>query len=273
MSKGRIYVAGPLSGMKYEDATDWRKRAAEAIEAADYEAVDPGLASCLHYADAKTNGGIITHQDDAGVSAIEIWMRDVERGVLTCDGVLVGFPRTQTSLGVGIEVGVAYMAGIPIMVWQQQSDDPLHVMLQALVHSGQANTDHDLTEAVRRLIALTADTPPTFEAMIGRVLIGEQRRIMRQRQRKYGPYNISRIGLHGVIDRAQNDKFARIEQDHKDCKWRECQVMVNGGRALPDEMGEDAYVDIANYTGPISVSLMRGWWGKDGCPPMFESSG
>ena len=97
--------------------------------------------------------------------------------------------------------------------------------------------------------------PTTFEEAVGLVL-EDMATIMLDRQRKYGPTNIQRGGIHGLLVRI-GDKLARLEEDHKACPFKgECLQ-----RDLPDEKVEDAWLDLANYAGPIGIMLQRGWWG------------
>lgn len=96
--------------------------------------------------------------------------------------------------------------------------------------------------------------PRTYEQALDLVL-AEMRTIMLDRQRKYGPNNILRGGVHGLITRI-GDKLARIEQDHDQCLFQKC----DGRIELPDEQEADAWLDLANYAGPIALMLQRGWW-------------
>ncbi len=94
----------------------------------------------------------------------------------------------------------------------------------------------------------------TFEQRVDEVL-AEMKVIMLDRQEKYGPENITAGGVHGLIIRMQ-DKLARIRTDHKDCRlWGDCVV-----RELDDEAPLDAWLDMANYAGPIGVMVQRGKW-------------
>ena len=97
--------------------------------------------------------------------------------------------------------------------------------------------------------------PQTFEQAMD-LILAEMRELMIDRQYKYGPTNISSMGVHGLIVRI-NDKLSRIKEDHKNCSFLgECVV-----RDLPDEAREDAWKDLANYAGIIALMLMRGKWG------------
>ena len=97
--------------------------------------------------------------------------------------------------------------------------------------------------------------PETFEQAMD-LIFAEMRELMRDRQYKYGPDNISSMGIHGLIVRI-NDKLSRIKEDHKNCKFLGTCTL----RELPDEAREDAWKDLANYGGVIALMLMREQWG------------
>ena len=104
--------------------------------------------------------------------------------------------------------------------------------------------------------ALTRSSPPTtWEAAVDFVL-NEMRGVMVDRQNKYGPANIRDGGVHGLLTRI-TDKLARMKQDHEECTFfGECREREQVG----DEKPDDAWLDLANYAGPIGLMLRRGWW-------------
>jgi len=99
-----------------------------------------------------------------------------------------------------------------------------------------------------------AKIPITYEQALD-VVLAEMREIMLDRHRKYGPNNILRGGVHGLITRI-GDKLARIEKDHELCGFKHCVP----GRDFTDETSEDAWLDLSNYAGPVGIMLQRGWW-------------
>jgi len=103
--------------------------------------------------------------------------------------------------------------------------------------------------------------PVTYEQALD-IVLAEMREIMLDRHRKYGPNNILRGDVHGLITRI-GDKLARIEEDHKYCSFKVCKwdnVLTPEDREFTDETAEDAWLDLANYAGPIGIMLQRGWW-------------
>jgi len=115
-------------------------------------------------------------------------------------------------------------------------------------------------------------SPQTFEEALD-LCLADMRRVMIERQHKYGPDNIQRLGLRGVVDRAVNDKGGRLLRYYKREEIRQ-QCLEAGvpqevldrhlptlAGDFPDDSVEDAHIDQANYAGPISLMLRRGWWG------------
>ena len=98
----------------------------------------------------------------------------------------------------------------------------------------------------------------TFEEVFEKIY-GEAWDIMMQRQRRYGPENIRKQGLHGDTTRIGEDKLSRIKNTLRG--------KVIAGEVVLDEMSpedlavaEDAFFDIANYS-LICIALMRKKWG------------
>ena len=93
-----------------------------------------------------------------------------------------------------------------------------------------------------------ADTPQTFEEALD-LCLADMRRVMIERQHKYGPDNIQDCGKPGVAVRL-SDKAARLRHAWLDGR----------GVDAPDESVDDTLIDAANYA-VIGLLLGRGWWG------------
>ena len=114
--------------------------------------------------------------------------------------------------------------------------------------------------------------PTTFEEALDMIL-QEMREVMIERQKKYGPDNIKRLGVLGVLDRAQHDKMARLRRYYeREELRRRCleagmpeqvvdQYLPSYASDYSDESLDDAHLDAANYVGVIALMLRRGWWG------------
>ena len=249
-----IYLAGPFSGLDYEEAQGWRQEVRDLLkDETDIAIIDPmshvekwyGEGSLQKIADRKERG-------DYG-----IFQADMENGVLSADLVLAGFPRGfhTPSTGTGMELGAAYMAGVPVVVYSPEAVD--HPMVKTLASEIRSSVE----AAVGAALMVMERPPSTFEQAIGQVW-NLQRKVLLNRRRKYGPGNLLKHGLHGVIVR-MGDKISRIEQDHVDCKLLDCTLLLRAEtRAFKDEpLGiEEGLVDLANYAGPASILLARGHW-------------
>lgn len=100
--------------------------------------------------------------------------------------------------------------------------------------------------------------PQTFQEMLDFVYF-DARKVALNRQMKYGPNNIPKFGVKGVLVRI----FDKIERAV--FFWWE-------GAPKPDDEGdEDPFIDIINYA-IFCVCIMRGWWTKSHCPPLQEPS-
>ncbi len=107
----------------------------------------------------------------------------------------------------------------------------------------------------------------TFEATFSDIFV-QAYDLLIARQRKYGPDNITRQGMWGVITRIADDKIARIKRAFNG-------RIVSGQIALDpvaegdaDDTFEDACLDLMNYAA-ILLALKRGVWGR----PLAEEVG
>lgn len=115
--------------------------------------------------------------------------------------------------------------------------------------------DPDLLEARGRLT-----NTETFEDTM-MALYEEAFALLVDRQRKYGPENVRRLGFFGVFSRLSFDKIERVKRALNG-------RIVNGeveidlsGSDFADESLEDALLDIINY-GVILLAVKRGLWGR-----------
>lgn len=123
-------------------------------------------------------------------------------------------------------------------------------------------------------LPLTAPALPTAQRAHASVALPHLlRAVIISRQRKYGPNNVLRLGIRGVLDRPMHDKMERLRRyyDREDLRARCPQAGMPQeviDRYLPslaadyaDETLDDAHIDAANYVGVIALMLKRGWWG------------
>lgn len=98
------------------------------------------------------------------------------------------------------------------------------------------------------------NTPETFEDMV-RQIHAQSFDTMIDKQLDYGPGNITEFGQVGVLVRAF-DKVHRLKH-----------LLESGGNPA-NESVEDSWLDLMNYA-LIGLCVMRGWWTKNGCPPLI----
>jgi len=104
----------------------------------------------------------------------------------------------------------------------------------------------------------TPDASSTFQAAFGN-LFTETFELLVERQRKYGPENVRRLGIFGVFGRLADDKVERIRHALNG-RIVHGEVVLDSPTDFDDESFEDALLDIANYA-LIIVALKRGLWG------------
>ena len=100
--------------------------------------------------------------------------------------------------------------------------------------------------------------PTTFEGAFGSIF-NEAFRLLVERQRKYGPENVRKLGIFGVFGRLADDKVERIRRALNGSIVHG-EVTLDDLADFADESFEDALLDIANYA-LILIALRRGVWG------------
>ncbi len=131
MNKRTVYLAGPISGLTFDDAQDWRNVATRhlahyniqglsPLRAQEYlrdEGVLTGTAEeCLKYKDPMTSSAGLTHRDR--------W------DAMRCDVLLVNLLRAQrVSIGTMFEIAWADSTRKPIVVVMEPGNIHEHAML------------------------------------------------------------------------------------------------------------------------------------------------
>lgn len=102
--------------------------------------------------------------------------------------------------------------------------------------------------------------PITFEDTFDDIF-NEAFDLLIQRQRKYGPDNIARQGMWGVLTRIADDKIARLRRafNGRIAAGQIALDPVEEGES--DDTFEDACLDLMNYAA-ILLALKRGQWGR-----------
>lgn len=98
----------------------------------------------------------------------------------------------------------------------------------------------------------------TFEEVF-QSIFDEAFDLLVERQKKYGPENVRKLGLYGIFTRIE-DKMERLRHAFNGTMVRG-QFNVTENDESSDESLDDADIDAANYH-LIRIALRRGLWGK-----------
>ncbi len=123
-AKPRVYLAGAISGLSYEAATDWRQTAVQALSAAGIAAYSPMRAKDFlrGSADLTWKSGAETHPM---ATSKGIQTRDFN-DCINADVLLVNLKgTTKASIGSCFEIAWAHFLRIPIVVVAEA--DNVHV--------------------------------------------------------------------------------------------------------------------------------------------------
>lgn len=132
MSKMRIYLAGPITGQTYAEATDWREQFAKSLDPEYFALANPmrgkHYLQALHKIEATEYGALNVLSAAKGIVA-----RD-RNDVRTADLVIANFLTApeRASLGTAIEFGWADAWRVPILSIVDAGNIHKHAMLMEL---------------------------------------------------------------------------------------------------------------------------------------------
>jgi nucleoside 2-deoxyribosyltransferase len=150
-----VYLAGPITGLTYDDGNGWREDVIDDFDDAGIDAFSPlrmkqylrrfGLLSAKDQDGRHNYDGVHPLSSDKG-----IMMRD-RHDVTSRDMMLVNFLGAErVSIGTCIEIGWADAARKPIVIAME--DDNVH--RHAMVEEALGYRVHTLTEAVEIVKAI-----------------------------------------------------------------------------------------------------------------------
>lgn len=126
MSNPRVYLAGPISGLTYDQTTNWRDQAASLLTAANIDCFSPMRAKDYLRREGKIDGSYETHPT---ATARAIMTRD-RFDVGSCDLVLMNLVGAKrVSIGTMVEVGWADAWRKPIVLAIEPENIHNHPML------------------------------------------------------------------------------------------------------------------------------------------------
>lgn len=117
MSRPRVYLAGPITGLSYGGATDWRIKAMNTLEVWGIDALSPMRAKTYLKDEKSIDGSADAYQRVHAISTPKgICTRD-RNDTMRVDAVLMNLLGAEkVSIGSMIEIGWADAARVPLVV-------------------------------------------------------------------------------------------------------------------------------------------------------------
>ena len=118
MSKGRIYLAGPIKGLDYEGATSWRDYAIEKLP--EFDCFSP-----MRWQEYRKQTGVIkqAYEDSAFSNSQALTYRDYA-DVKRADMVLVNLTGAKrASIGTVMEISAAWCFQVPVILAMDEDDE------------------------------------------------------------------------------------------------------------------------------------------------------
>ncbi|MGX9944839.1 nucleoside 2-deoxyribosyltransferase [Bradyrhizobium denitrificans] len=150
-----VYLAGPISGLNYEGATDWREFAKGELKQFGIKALSPlrnqeHLKSVATFtnAAAETERLLSPMSTPRGLTVRDRW------DAMRCDVLLVNLcGATKVSIGTVMEIAWADSKGIPIVVAMEDEGNPHeHAMINETI-GFRVPTIWDAIDVTRQLFA------------------------------------------------------------------------------------------------------------------------
>jgi len=145
----RIYLAGPISGLDYKGATDWRNEAQYRLAQSDILGLSPMRAK--EFLKDKGIIGSGDMGDEHGLSHPRGFVTRDRMDVATCDAVLMNLlGATRVSIGTMVEIGWADAYRKPVILIMEQNNPHEHGFVRQLTHYHVTTLDAglDIAEAL-----------------------------------------------------------------------------------------------------------------------------
>jgi nucleoside 2-deoxyribosyltransferase len=131
-SRPKVYLAGPISGLTYDQGQDWRVKVAESLDQLGIDGYSPLRAKSylknfgtLEQSYQLKDQPVACLSSDRGLMTRDRW------DVTTCDAILVNLVgATRISVGTMIEVGMADILRKPLVLVMEEGNPHDHPMLR-----------------------------------------------------------------------------------------------------------------------------------------------
>jgi hypothetical protein len=109
----KVYLAGPIAGLTYDEGQDWREYAAQQL---DWDGID-GFSPLRGKAFLRASGKIGTEGFKHALATDKGIMKRDSNDVKTSAAILVNFTDAKTiSRGTDMELAMAYILQVPVVV-------------------------------------------------------------------------------------------------------------------------------------------------------------
>jgi len=130
----KIYLAGPITGLSWEEATDWRKQALERFQDESKGGKTyVGLSPLRGKEYLKDETEIAHSYEDVQLSSAKMINARDTFDVRRSDLILVNLKgATKVSIGTMLEIGAAFILNKPIIVIMEDGNIHKHPMLSEM---------------------------------------------------------------------------------------------------------------------------------------------
>lgn len=141
----KVYLAGPIAGMSYDECDMWRKDAQNAFQGWGIEAFSP-LRHQRYLASKGTLGKTVPNDANEPMSNAKGLTHRDHWDVLTCDLLFVNFlGAEEVSMGTVLEIAWAHAYKKPIiMVIEEEGNPHEHMMINEIVPFRASTLDEGL---------------------------------------------------------------------------------------------------------------------------------
>ena len=139
----KIYLAGPITGLTYKEATGWRKQVREALPD-DWKILDP-MRGKSHLRGV----GALAANFDSGMDAVSRDLSDIRDADVVLAHFAASVTPTTVSLGTSCEIGYAYALGKPVVAVVRRNTPYDHIFIDHMCTV--VRSTEGAIQAIRRL--------------------------------------------------------------------------------------------------------------------------
>ena len=119
----KLYLAGPITGLTYQEATGWRNQVREALPD-DWKVLDP-MRGKSHL----RGMGALAANFDSGMDAVSRDLQDIRSADVVLAHFAASDAQTGVSLGTSCEIGYAFALGKPVVAVVRRNTPYDHIFI------------------------------------------------------------------------------------------------------------------------------------------------